>query len=43
MTKTGERKFTFGDQNENEIVFVADKSGKINLIFMGLYGAKKVH
>ena len=43
MTKSGERKFTFGDQNENEIVFVADKSGKINLIFMGLYGAKKIH
>jgi len=43
MTKTGERKFTYGDQNENEIVFVADKSGKINLIFMGLYGAKKVN
>ena len=43
MTKTGDRKFTFGDQNENEIVFVADKRGKINLIFMGLYGAKKIH
>lgn len=42
MTKTGERKFTFGDQNENEIVFVPGRSGKINLIFMGLYGARKL-
>lgn len=42
MAKSGERKFTFGDQNENEVVFVPDKSGKISLIFMGLYGAKKV-
>ena len=42
MTKSGERKFTFGDQNENEIVFVRGKSGKIDLIFMGLYGAKKI-
>ena len=41
MTKIGERKFTFGAQNENEIVFVRGKSGKIELIFMGLYGAKK--
>ena len=42
MTKTGERKFTYGEQNENEIVFVAGKSGKIDLIFMGLYGAKRI-
>ena len=42
MTKTGERKFTFGAQNENEIVFVPGKNGKIELIFMGLYGAKKI-
>ncbi len=41
MTKSGERKFTFGEQNENEVVFVSGKSGKIDLIFMGLYGAKK--
>lgn len=42
MTKSGDRKFTYGDQNENEIVFVPGKSGKIELIFMGLYGAKRV-
>lgn len=42
MTKSGERKFTFGDQNDNEVVFVPGKSGKIELIFMGLYGAKKI-
>ena len=42
MTKTGDRKFTYGDQNENEIVFVPGRSGKIDLIFMGLYGAKRV-
>ena len=29
MTKSGERKFTFGAQNENEVVFVAGKNGKI--------------
>jgi CubicO group peptidase (beta-lactamase class C family) len=43
LTKTGNRKFTYGDQNENEIVFVRGKSGKIDLIFMGLYGAKRVN
>jgi CubicO group peptidase (beta-lactamase class C family) len=42
LTKTGDKKFTYGDQNENEIVFVPGKSGKIDLIFMGLYGAKRV-
>ena len=42
LTKSGDRKFTYGEQNENEIVFVAGKSGRIDLIFMGLYGAKRV-
>ena len=42
LTKTGERKFTFGAQNENEIVFVAGKNGKIGFLFAGLYGAKKI-
>jgi CubicO group peptidase (beta-lactamase class C family) len=42
MTKSGEKKFNYGDQNENEIVFVPGKSGKIDLIFLGLYGAKRV-
>ena len=41
MTKTGAKKFTFGAQNENEVVFVTGKSGKIDLIFTGLYGAKR--
>ena len=42
MTKSGDRKFTFGAQNENEVVFVPGKSGKIDLIFTGLYGAKRI-
>jgi CubicO group peptidase (beta-lactamase class C family) len=42
MTKSGDKKFTFGDRNENEIVFVLGKSGKTDLIFTGLYGAKRV-
>jgi CubicO group peptidase (beta-lactamase class C family) len=42
LGKSGERKFNFGAQYENEIVFVPGKSGKIELIFMGLYGAKKI-
>ena len=42
MTKSGERKFTFGAQNENEVVFVPGKSGKIEFLFSELYGAKKI-
>jgi len=42
MTKSGERKFTFGAQNENEAVFVAGKDGKIHFLFTELYGAKKI-
>ena len=42
MTKTGERKFTFGEQNENEVVFVPGKSGKVELLFTVLYGARKI-
>ena len=42
MTKTGERKFTFGANNENEVVFAPGKSGKIDFIFTGLYAAKRV-
>lgn len=42
MTKTGERKFTFGPSNENEVVFAPGKNGKIEFIFMGLYAAKRV-
>ena len=42
MTKTGERKFTYGEQNENEVVFVPGKSGKIEFLFTVLYGAKKI-
>jgi hypothetical protein len=42
MTKSGERKFTYGAQNENEIVFVPGKSGKIEFLFTVLYGAKKI-
>jgi CubicO group peptidase (beta-lactamase class C family) len=41
LTKSGERKFTFGDANENEIVFVPGKSGKIEFLFSELYAAKR--
>jgi CubicO group peptidase (beta-lactamase class C family) len=41
-TKSGERKFTFGAQNENEIVFVPGSDGKIRFLFTELYGAKKI-
>jgi CubicO group peptidase (beta-lactamase class C family) len=41
MTKSGDRKFTFGEQNENEVVFVPGKSGKIEFLFTELYGARK--
>jgi hypothetical protein len=43
MTKTGEKKFSFGEQNENEVVFVPGKSGKIEFLFFELYGAKKMN
>ena len=42
LTKSGDRKFTYGAQNENEIVFVPGKSGRIDFVFTGLYGAKRV-
>ena len=42
MTKTGERRFTLGDKNEEELVFVPGKSGKIEFVFTGLYAAKRV-
>lgn len=42
LTKSGERKFTFGESNENEMVFVPGKSGKIEFVFSELYAAKRV-
>jgi CubicO group peptidase (beta-lactamase class C family) len=42
MTKSGDKKFMYGAQNENEIVFVPGKSGKIEFLFFELYGAKKI-
>jgi CubicO group peptidase (beta-lactamase class C family) len=42
LTKSGDKKFTYGAQNENEIVFVPGKSGRIYFVFTGLYGAKRV-
>ena len=42
LTKSGNRKFTFGAQNENELVFVPGKNGKIDFLFTELYGAKRV-
>ena len=42
MTKSGDRKFTFGAQDLNELVFVRGKDGKIGFLFTELYGAKKI-
>ena len=42
LTKSGDRKFTFGASNENEMVFVPGKSGKIEFVFSELYAAKRV-
>jgi hypothetical protein len=42
LTRSGERKFTFGANNENELVFVAGKGGKVDYLFTELYAAKKV-
>ena len=42
LTKSGERKFTYGEQNEEELVFVPGKSGRIDFVFTGLYGAKRI-
>jgi CubicO group peptidase (beta-lactamase class C family) len=42
LTKSGDMKFTFGAQNENELVFVRGKNGKIDFLFTELYGAKRV-
>lgn len=42
LTKSGERKFTYGERNEEELVFVPGKSGRIDFVFTGLYGAKRV-
>jgi hypothetical protein len=35
-------KFTFGAQNENEVVFVRGESEKIEFLFTELCGAKKI-
>lgn len=42
LTRSGDRKFTFGASNENELVFVPGQTGKIEYIFTGLYAAKRV-
>jgi len=42
LTSSGNRKFSFGSANENELVFVPGKSGKIEFVFSELYSAKKV-
>ena len=40
LTKSGERKFTFGESHENEMVFVPGKSGNIDFVFSELSAAK---
>ena len=42
LMKSGDRIFSFGSANENELVFVPGKSGRIEFIFSELYSAKKV-
>jgi hypothetical protein len=42
LTKSGENKFTFGPSNENEVVFVKGKSGKVEFLYTEIYAAKKV-
>ena len=42
MTKSGDRKFTFGAQNENELVFVPGRNGKIQFLYTEIYAAKRV-
>jgi CubicO group peptidase (beta-lactamase class C family) len=42
LTAIGSRKFTFGDANENELVFVPGKNGKIDFVFSELYSAKRI-
>ena len=41
-TAKGDRKFSFGKDNENELVFVPGKSGKIEFVFSELYSSKRV-
>jgi len=41
LTKSGDRKFRYGEQNENELVFAPGKTGKIEFLFWELYAAKK--
>jgi len=41
LTKSGDRKFTYGEQNENALVFASGKTGKIEFLFWELYAAKK--
>jgi len=42
LTKSGDKKFTYGEKNENEIVFVRGKSGRIDFLFSELYSAERV-
>jgi hypothetical protein len=42
LTTKGDRKFSFGKENENELVFVQGKSGRIEFVFSELYSAKRV-
>jgi CubicO group peptidase (beta-lactamase class C family) len=41
LTNSGPHKFTFGNENENEMVFVPGQSGKIEFVFSELYSAKR--
>ncbi|MGZ8845872.1 MAG: serine hydrolase domain-containing protein, partial [Pyrinomonadaceae bacterium] len=42
LTAKGDRKFSFGSENENELIFVPGKSGRIEFVFSELYSAKRV-
>jgi CubicO group peptidase (beta-lactamase class C family) len=42
LTAKGDRKFSFGNANENELAFVPGKNGRIEFVFSELYSAKRV-
>lgn len=42
LTWSGVRKFSFGKENENELVFIPGRSGRIEFVFSELYSAKRV-
>ncbi|HEX8843323.1 MAG TPA: serine hydrolase domain-containing protein [Pyrinomonadaceae bacterium] len=42
LTKTGERRLSFGDSLENDVALVPGKDGRVEYIFTGLYSARRI-